>query len=84
MDRNYYEQPVGSPAHRAAYEAYFTAHGGIGFADPDDVDLSYKVNNAYELAAERYQESMEPEEPEPDPDLWPCTCLACREPEAEF
>jgi hypothetical protein len=84
IDHSYYEQPAGSPAHRAAYEAYLTAHAGIGFPDPDDVDLSYEIDNAYELAADRYQVAMESEEPHHEPDPWPCTCSACREPEAEF
>jgi hypothetical protein len=54
MDSRYYEFPTGSAEHRAAYAEAFAESERIGFAVPDDVDLSYEADNAYELAAERY------------------------------
>jgi hypothetical protein len=58
MDDDYYRYPVGSPEHYAAYEKWFIATGGVGAAIPgDDPQASYEIDNAYELAAERYDES---------------------------
>jgi len=54
MDGRYYELPAGSAGHRAAYGEAFAGSGGIGFPDPGDAGLSYEIDNAYELAAERY------------------------------
>jgi hypothetical protein len=54
MDSRYYEYPTGSAEHRAAYAEAFAELEGIGFAVPDDPGLSYEIDNAYELAAERY------------------------------
>ena len=54
MDDDYYTYPVGSPEHYAAYEKHFTATGGIHAVFPGDPQASYEVENAYELAAERY------------------------------
>lgn len=53
MDDDYYRYPVGSPEHDAAYEKYFIAMGGIGFAIPGDPKASYEVDNAAELAYAR-------------------------------
>jgi len=71
MDRAYYEAPVGSPEHYAAYEKEFTETGGAGFPVPDSPEDSYEVDNAYELAAERWFAEMqarheEPENPGPE------------------
>ncbi len=54
MDSRYHEYPAWSEEHRAAYAEAFAAAGGTGFPVEDDVGLSYEIDNAYELAAERY------------------------------
>ena len=54
---DYYRSAPGSAEHRAAYRDMFAAAGGTGFADPD-ADLSYEIDNADELAAERYYEDL--------------------------
>lgn len=56
MDDAYYRSPVGSPEHYAAYEKEFTAQGGIDAAVPGDVEASYEVDNAWELAYDRMVE----------------------------
>ncbi len=55
---DYRRSPAGSDEHRAAYAEGFTANGGAGYAAPGDVDLSYEIDNTYELAAERYYEDL--------------------------
>ena len=65
MDRAYYEAPAGSPEHYAAHEKEFTETGGAGFRVPDSPEDSYEVDNAYELAYERWFAENEPQDPEP-------------------
>lgn len=48
MDDDYYRYPVGSPEHYAAYEKYFIAMGGIGFAIPGDPEASYEADKGSE------------------------------------
>jgi hypothetical protein len=59
MDDDYYRYPAGSPEHYAAYEKNFIATGGIGAVVPGDPQASYEVENAYELAAARYDAYQE-------------------------
>lgn len=66
MDRAYYEAPAGSPEHYAAYEKEFTETGGVGFPVPDSPEDSYEVDNAYELAYERWFAENEPQAREQD------------------
>lgn len=69
----YYRSAPGSAEHREAYRQMFADAAGAGFASADP-DESYEVDNAYELAAERYWGGeIEPgDEPEPtDPAFWP-------------
>ena len=60
---DYYRSTVGSDEHRAAYHQMHADAHGAGFADPEDADVSYEIDNAAELAADRYEEP-EPDEPE--------------------
>lgn len=62
---DYYRSPVGTEEHRAAYRQMHASAHGAGFADPEDPDLSYEMDNAAELAADR-DEEPEPDEPEGD------------------
>ena len=67
MDPAYYEAQTGSPEHYAAYEKAFTASHGIGFPVADDPAASYEIDNAQELAYERYAEQGDLEaDPESD------------------
>jgi hypothetical protein len=78
MDDAYYRSLPGSPEHRAAYMEEFEATAGVGAAVPDDPELSYYVDNAWELEYDRYIEALEadhdaqldasPPEPEPESD----------------
>lgn len=61
MGEDYYTATPGSPEHRAAYEAYAEATGGLLLEDGYTVGEMYEVDNAAELAAERWQEEMEAE-----------------------
>jgi hypothetical protein len=54
---DYYLSAPGSVEHRTAYREMFAAADGSGFAHPD-ADLSYEIDNAQELAAERYYEDL--------------------------
>jgi hypothetical protein len=65
MDPAYYQAPAGSPEHYAAYEKEFTETGGALFPVPDSPEDSYEVDNAYELAYERWFAANEPQEAEP-------------------
>jgi hypothetical protein len=56
-DPDYYRSVPGSAEHHEAYRQIFTAADGIGFAHPDP-DLSYEIDNADELARERYDEEL--------------------------
>jgi hypothetical protein len=58
MDDAYYTAAPGSAEHYAAYEKEFTATEGAGFAFPDDPHASYEVDNAHELAHERWLDEM--------------------------
>ena len=66
MDHAYYEAPAGSPEHYAAYEKEFTETGGAGFPVPDSPEDSYEVDNACELACERWFAENEPQAGEQD------------------
>jgi hypothetical protein len=54
---DYYRSPPGGAEHQDAYRQMFAAADGTGFAHPDP-DLSYEIDNADELAAERYYEEQ--------------------------
>jgi hypothetical protein len=54
---DYYRSAPGSAEHRDAYRHLFAAADGIGFSHPDP-GLSYEIDNADELARERYQEEV--------------------------
>jgi hypothetical protein len=59
MDDAYYRSPVGSAEHYAAYEKEFTAGGITPIDDPDianDPRAMYEVDNAWELAYDRWVE----------------------------
>ncbi len=66
MDRAYYEAVPGSPEQYAAYEQEFTETGGAGFPVPDSAEDSYEVDNACELACERWFAENEPQAGEPE------------------
>jgi hypothetical protein len=69
MDRAYYEAPVGSPEHYAAYGKEFAETGGVCFPVPVSAADSYEVDNAAELAYDRWLNDMgavEPEDREPE------------------
>jgi hypothetical protein len=60
MDSAYYEAQTGSPEHYAAYEKEFNAGGIDRFGDPvidADPEASYEIDNAWELAWDRYAEA---------------------------
>lgn len=98
MDPAYYTAPAGSPEHYAAYEKEFEANHGLGFVFEDDPEASYEVDNAAELAYERWFEEYElaqdrlaeeaaPDiaEPDADPDPAPAAGAAADlEPELWF
>jgi hypothetical protein len=67
MDDAYYRYPAGSSEHYEAYKKEFIEQHGIGYPFPD-VWSSYEVDNAYELAWERYAESGDPDNPDMDED----------------
>jgi hypothetical protein len=54
---DYYRSAPGRAEHRTAYRDMFAAASGTGFAHPD-ADLSYEIDNAEELAAERYYDDL--------------------------
>lgn len=54
---DYYRRAPGSAEHREAYRQRFAAADGTSFAHPDP-DLSYEIDNADELAAERHYEDQ--------------------------
>jgi hypothetical protein len=56
MDGAYYRAAPGTPEHYAAYEAQFGARAGDGFPVPDDPAASYEIENAQELAVDRYHD----------------------------
>ena len=66
MDRAYYQAPAGSPEHYAAYAKEFAETGGAGFPVPASAEDSYEVDNAYELACERWFAENEPQAGEPE------------------
>lgn len=58
MGADYYTARPGSDAHRAAYAEYAEASGGLeGYSTGE----AYEIDNAAELAAERWQAEMEAE-----------------------
>lgn len=61
MDDPGYRYPIGSAEHFAAYEREFRELGGAGYEFPGDVEASYEVDYAAELAYERYCERKPPE-----------------------
>ncbi len=68
MDDAYYRYPAGSSEHYEAYKKEFIEQGGAGYPFPDDAWSSYEVENAYELAWERFAESGGPDNPDMDED----------------
>jgi hypothetical protein len=54
---DHYRSAPGSTGHRTAYRDMFAVASGTGFAHPD-ADLSHEIDNAEELAAERYHNDL--------------------------
>ena len=73
MDDAYYQYPVGSPEHYAAYEKEFNAGGIDPVDDPSiasDPRAMYEIDNAYELAYERETEHLEQQHIEAQAKWW--------------
>ncbi len=73
MDSAYYEAPTGSPERYAAYEKEFATWNGLGFPVPGDPEVSYEIDNAWELAYDDPANVMLglPEAEDPGPEIEP-------------
>lgn len=73
MDDAYYRSPVGSPEHYAAYEKEFNVGGITPVDDPgiaNDPRAMYEIDNAWELAYERWFSEAEREAEEEKAQWW--------------